>query len=207
MTESDNSPLIAAFSGTMEFMVTFLNSGGSVSYANNHGDSLLHAAADGWQHSMIEFLIISGANPNVQNSDGDTPLHMVTRRREIPSEGTFIFEDDPFTARSKTFIALLLRSADRGIRNIQGANPLHLAAWEGDLLAINQLAHPQDIDDRTSKGATALALAILNGHSSCAKRFIQFCADPTIALPSGSTILDLILNHDSPRIRELANDL
>lgn len=203
----DNSPLIAAFSGSMEFLVPFLKSGGPVNYVDNHGDSLLHAAADGWQNSMIDFLIISGANPNAQNSDGDTPLHMVTKSRDIPSEGTFIFEDDPFIAREKTFIALLLRGADRKIKNIQGANSLHLAAWEGDLHAINQLARPQDIDDRTSKGATALALSILNGHSSCAKRLIQFSADPKIKLPSGCTILDLILNHDSRDVRELTNDL
>lgn len=200
---SDNSPLIAAYSGSMDFLVPFLKAGGPASYANDHGDTLLHAAADGWQYRMIEFLILSGAQVNAQNLDGDTPLHFVTSRCEPSSEGMFIAGCDCADARSRTFGVLLLRGAEARIINNRGETPLHLAAWGGDLEAINVLANHSAIDDLTAKGASALMLAVLNGHVSCTKRLLEFGANADMALASGRRVSDIIRSSPNPRMRVL----
>ncbi len=201
---SDNSPLIAAFAGSMVFLVPFLNAGGPVCYTNDDGDTLLHAAADGWQHRMVEFLIISGADPNAQNLKGETPLYMLTTRCDPPSEGTFSSEPDPSAARLKTFHALLWRRADPGIKTVAGDTPLHFAAWHGDLVALKELARPKTIEEKTTKGATALMLAVLNGHALCAKRLMELGANSDVEFSEGDRILDMIRDSDDPDMRALA---
>jgi len=191
----------------MDFVVPFLKSWGSALYANSHGQTLLHAAAEGWQHRMIEFLIIYGADPNSQDKDGDTPLHALTRSQEIPSRGTFMGDSNPQDARIAAFRTLLWRKAHTGIKNAQGATALHLAAWEGDLLAVSELTlgeTPGGIDDLTTKGATALTLALRNNHVACAKRLLQSGADALFQLPSGRSLVDVMRSSDNPEMRALA---
>lgn len=201
---SGKSALIAAYAGNMDFVVPFLSAFGSANYANSDGDTLLHAASDGWQHKMIEFLLVSGANPNAQNRNGDTALHTVTRRRDVPYDGVFLSESEPLVARSETFSVLLLRGADTGLLNTQGANPLHVAAWAGDSHAIERLGPSSTIDARTAKGATALMLAVLNGHSFCSEQLMRFGADASLELPSGNRILNAIRETDDPDMTRLA---
>jgi ankyrin repeat protein len=81
---SENVPLISAYGGSMEFVVSFLKAGGSIDYMNSNGETMLHAAAEGWQHQMINFLLIWGANVNGQDRFGNTPLHRLTLTREPP---------------------------------------------------------------------------------------------------------------------------
>jgi ankyrin repeat protein len=200
----DNSLLFAAYAGSMEFVVPFVNAYGSACYANDEGDTLAHAAADDWQHGMIEYLLVSGANPNAQNARGETPLHMLTNSRTIPSNGAFIRILDISTARNATFQALLLRGADTRIANCQGATPLHVAAWNDDVLAIEHLAPRAGLETRTMQGATALMLAVLNGHSNSAKRLIQFGANADARLSTGNRIIDAIRASDDPAMRALS---
>ena len=204
MSNTEGSPLVAAYSGSMPFLVPFINASGSACYANESGETLLHAAADGWQHRIIEFLILSGTIPNAQDNNGDTPLHKIVKSRELPCEGKFILESDPFEARTKTFSELLLRAADRSIRNKQGANPLHIAAWEGDVCAVKVLAGAKSLEDTTTRGATALALAVLNGHASCAEHLLLCGANHDFRFPSGGTILETIRESDDWGMRKLA---
>ncbi len=204
-SSSDNSPLIAAFAGSVDYLVPFLNAGGPVGYANDDGDTLLHAAADGWQHRMVEFLIISGADPNAQNLKGETPLYMLTTRRDSPSEGTCLSESDPSVARLKTFSALLLRRADPGIKTVAGDTPLHFAAWNGDSVATKLLARPKTIEEKTTKGATALMLAVLKGHTFCAKCLMALGASPEVEFSDGDRILDMMRESDDAAMRALAD--
>jgi hypothetical protein len=45
---TENSPLVAAYAGSMDFVVPFIKEFGSARYANPGGDTLQHAAADGY---------------------------------------------------------------------------------------------------------------------------------------------------------------
>lgn len=204
----ENAPLMSAYAGDMDFTVPFLKSFGSALYANSHGDTLLHAAAEGWQYRMVEFLIIYGSDPNAQNNVGNTPLHTLTQSREIPLGGTFIKDSNPYDARTQAFRTLLLRKAHREVRNSQGGTALHYAAWEGDLLAVTELTLGEasgTIDNLTTKGATALALAIMNNHVECARRLLQCGASVVFELPTGRSLVDVMRSSDNPEMRSLAN--
>jgi ankyrin repeat protein len=140
-------------------MIPFIQSSGQPGLCNSNGSTLLHAAAEGWQPEMAEFLILSGADVNAQNKHGDTPLHALVRSREIPVDGTFFRGRPPEKMRRETFRMLLRRRADISIGNTDGANALHLAASEGDLMGIEELSRHGGqllLADKTSKGATAL---------------------------------------------------
>ena len=201
-------PLVSAYAGDMKFMVPFIREGGAVSHSNAHGDTILHADADGWQHRMVEFLILSGVDVNIQNKDGDTALHTVTRSRTVPAEGRFLRDSVPEKARKETFRELLLfGKVDAEILNVQGANALHLAAHEGDSLAITELlmARRELVDKVTSKGATALLLAILREHVECAKLLISFGADISVTLTDGVRRLDLLRSGENVQLRLLCD--
>jgi ankyrin repeat protein len=60
----DNKPNLSAYAGNLDFVVAFLRAGGPVSHADANGDTMLHAAATGWQHRMAELLILFDADVN-----------------------------------------------------------------------------------------------------------------------------------------------
>lgn len=203
------NPHISAYSGDMRFIVPFLREGGTVSHSDPHGDTILHAAASGWQHRMVQFLILTGADVNAQNKDGDTALHAIIRSRAVPSpaKGQWLRGTELDEARRATFIELFIGSADRTIKNVQGASPLHLAAHEGDLFAIDLLllAGSEAVDLPSSKGATALALAILEEHVECARRLLMAGADPNIELVDGIRPADLLHSSEIPGLKCLCD--
>ena len=198
---------ISAYAGDMHFIVSYLREGGPASFTNTHGDTILHAAADGWQHRMVEFLIIWGVNVNAQNKDGDTPLHVLTRSSEVPFEGKLLLDSEPEQARRNTFRNL--RKTDTSIKNIQGANALHLAAYRGDLVAIQELYsidRKSLIDEVTSKGVTALTLAILEEHVECVKLLINLGANINFKMTIGSDSfrpIDLLHSSENAELRSL----
>ncbi len=201
----DGAPHMAAYMGDMDFIVAFLKAGAPIEYCNSDGCNLLHAAADGWQSRMAEFLIIYGVNINAQDKNGDTPLHTLVRSRVNPFKGMGIDGSISENDREATFRSLLLRGINVRIKNVQGANALHLAAYEGDLEAVKILALSSYrwIDEVTTKGATALALAILYEHPECARHLIKSGADLNFKLPSGMRLLDVLEASENPGLRRL----
>ncbi len=205
---SDNVPHISAYAGDMNFMVPYIQAGGPPSQHNASGDTIWHAAVDGWQHRMVEFLLLSGADVNAKNKHGNTPLHAIVRSQDIPFDGQFLRHIAPEEARKETFRMLLRHGADTSIQNMQGAIALHLAAHEGDLIAIDELllgGRVTSIDAVTSKGATALVLAILQEHVACAKRLIAFGADVNFKFQNDITPLRLLYSSDNAELRALCN--
>jgi ankyrin repeat protein len=204
---SENIPLISAHTGNMLFMVPFLREGGSASYSNADGDTILHAAAVGWQHHMVEFLILWGADVCAQNHNGDTALHALTRSRNVPSDGIFLKGIVLDEARRETFRQLMvLGKCDGSIKNVQGANALHLAAHEGDYLALSEILNWQKnlIDTVTTKGATSLLLAILGGHARCVQQLVVRGADVYAEISTGVRPIDLLSSSEDSGLKNLA---
>jgi ankyrin repeat protein len=192
----------------MEFVVPFLKSGGPIDYANSDGVTMLHAAAEGWQHRMIEFLLIYGIKQDAQDRWGNTALHRLQMAREPNPiiKMTKKSDAEMNQERVQSFRSLLQRQPNVHIRNKRGGTPLHCAAWDGDIVAIDWLLLNYDkatIDEFSDKGATALALAILNNHAECAKRLLLRGANIKLQLTSGRTLLDRVLESENPAIREL----
>jgi ankyrin repeat protein len=205
---SENVPHVSAYTGDMNFMVSYINAGGPLSQRNANGDTILHAATDGWQYRMVEFLALSGSDVNAQNKQGDTPLHTIVRSRETPFEGEFLQRIANEDARRETFRILLHHGADLCIKNMQGANALHIAAHDGDLIAIEELLvgkRIKSIDTVTSKGVTALVLAIFQEHIACVKHLITLGPDLNFLLPSGNTPLTLLHKSENADLRAICD--
>lgn len=113
-------------------------------------------------------------------------------------------------ARKETFRMLLRHHADSSIKNVQGANALHLAAYNGDLFALNELLFSgriKSIDDLTSKGATALVLAILQNNVDCVKRLISSGADLNYKFQNDVSPLRLIYSSENPEMKDIYNNI
>jgi len=73
--EDDHPALSAAYRGDLAQLDEYLDSGLSVNFEGEHGETLLVAA--GRRPSMVRYLIGRGANVNRVNKRGDTTLHRI----------------------------------------------------------------------------------------------------------------------------------
>jgi ankyrin repeat protein len=187
-------------------VVPFVLEGGPLSHSDTDGNTMLHAAASGWQERMVEFLILAGAAVNAQNKDGDTALHLVTDSAS-PTPGPLTkSERSPEEARRSTFTRLFVGGADLTARNNRGHIPLHVAALRGDILALENLlaADPGHMDLPGPTGATSLALAISKGYVECTRMLIRAGADPHLDIRDGIRPLDLLEMSDNPDMQALS---
>jgi ankyrin repeat protein len=65
---------LVAESSRVEACKLALELGANINQANRQGNTALHAAAFSGFTTVVEFLIAQGANPNLRNDVGDTPL-------------------------------------------------------------------------------------------------------------------------------------
>src|SRR6266508_4780102 len=118
-----DTPLhIAAAAYQRDIAAELVSRSANVSARNRRGAEPLHYAADGtpgspsWnpdaQHSVVEFLIEVGADPNAEDKSGVTPLHRAVRTR-----------------CTSAVRALLSNGADALRRNKGGSTPLHHSSW------------------------------------------------------------------------------
>uniref|UniRef100_A0ABD2VUY7 Uncharacterized protein n=1 Tax=Trichogramma kaykai TaxID=54128 RepID=A0ABD2VUY7_9HYME len=97
---------------------------------DNLGNSALHYAIHYGNVDMVEFLLLKGANPNVANNDGMTPLHIIRAKRAVRVH----------------LLMKFLRISDHMQQTLQldaqdkmGNTPLHLAVRDGCFVMIEPL--------------------------------------------------------------------
>ena len=114
--------LDAVKSGHYEVAELLIESGFNVNGVTGN-ISPLHVAVEGYCKDSVKFLIENGADPNVADSDGLTPLQWIAK------DGQNENEDLP------TEMARLLieGGAELNIANEDGATPLHLVVETGNL--------------------------------------------------------------------------
>ncbi|CAB0031530.1 unnamed protein product [Trichogramma brassicae] len=124
-----------------------------VDVQDNLGNSPLHLAlTDGYKKMIVELLLRSGANPNLTNAEGLTPLHIICKRNERVDHGMaeILFKISrekhqlvQVNAQDKTgqtplhyavshdckkqIVQLLLENgANPNLSNAEGSTPLHI---------------------------------------------------------------------------------
>nr|CAB3221774.1 zinc finger protein LOC723799 [Phallusia mammillata] len=168
---------LACFNGQDVVVHELLQAGADPNISNDQGcNSLHHAAASTHGALCLELLVNSGANVNVQNKDGKTPLHMTA------VHGRF--------TRSQ---ALLQGGARADILDFHGNSSLHVAAKHGhELLVSTLLEAGADPSKHGSKGRLAIHLAALKGHVNSCRKLISAHASEE----SGLTPSDVIAISD-----------
>lgn len=95
----------------------------SVNQADLKGATALHFAVISMHNKNVQALIKLGADPNFQDVDGNTPLHLTIQ--------TLATEPKSFEKLKNIGKELLFCGASRFLKNEQGQTP-------GDLLSLNQ---------------------------------------------------------------------
>lgn len=123
-----------------------------------------------------QFLLSSGANPNIPNNLAETPLHYAS--------DNFQFEIAKL---------LLTHAANPKLANVEGETSLHNATYRGDTKIVNLLLmyHADPNAKNFNNGQTPLHISALNGHLECVRLLLTYGADPTIEDNEGNTPLNL----------------
>ncbi|CAB0030955.1 unnamed protein product [Trichogramma brassicae] len=136
---------------------------------DNLGNSALHSAIHCGNVDMVEFLLLKGANPNVANNDGMTPLHIIRLKRAVRDHLLMTF----------------LRICDHMQQTLQldaqdklGNTPLHLAVLDGCLVMIEPLLRRGANPNLTNQeGTTPLHIICKKGTDAhiYAMNFFRVC--------------------------------
>lgn len=172
------------------------------------GRAPLHHAACPALAPVLHELLARGADPNVRDRSGVTPLHIALnaeRNEALPLVRALIAHGaDPESpaANGETPLGLALARGDATLehwlrwhpwrlpRRALRAGDLPLAATAGDADAVSKLLELKFlIDTRDERGATALLRACGAGHLDAAQRLLDAGADAALAADSGATPL------------------
>lgn len=178
----------------------------------------LRLAADQGSAEMVELLLAHGADAEVTDGDGVSPLHIAARRGE------------------ESIVGLLLAAAASDPRDREGNRPIHYAAYFGKAAAFQRLwrpgtelaanhagqtllhhaAHGGDVTilrllleeaidmDRVDRdGRTALHFATLKTHRAAAALLLERGADRRIPDVDGNTAIHLSAASDDPLLMRL----
>jgi len=177
--------LFAAMHGDLEMARMLLAAGANLDPATaDYGNALLVAAANGHE-AVATFLLSQGADPNVTDGWGLTPLHYAVRegiaaigmaRRRIATDRNWIFPNMPDLLK-----ALLARGADPNARIGSGFPPYNYPPFARD--DINNMPHLRQ------PGATPFFLAAASGDVGAMRALVAAGANPLLATEEGVTPL------------------
>jgi ankyrin repeat protein len=205
--------------------------------SSRNGDTLLHTAVRGRSSRMLELLVASAADINATNHDGATPLvtaathmrycdkDMMQQLLKWPNIDCNIKDGSGCVAlhyavlsssggtssnsSDSTMGQLLNRGADPAIRDRKGRTPLHLAAVNGRLGAVQQLvAAGADVSATAgSMGWTPLMLAVAAGYEDVVRCLLAGGAAASVSagMADGTTALHLACGR--PGTEQMVADL
>ncbi len=171
----DSRPLVAAIEkGDLQFVQERVAKGNIDAILSN-AMAALHVAAYHDQLAVAQYLLDTGADPNIANRYGVTPLMLASANG-----------DD-------AFVSLLLKAgADPNKTSLEGEAPIMLAARTGKLDCIESLLG-QGADPNATEsweGQTALMWAAAEGHATVARRLLEAGADAGSRSKAGLSAFD-----------------
>jgi ankyrin repeat protein len=124
--------------------------------------SLLHCLRDGQEH-LVRPLLALGLSIDVQDAEGNTPLHAAASARQ-----------------AAVLKALVSNAADPSVRNKKGRTLLHVLRDGQEHLVRPLLAHGLGIDVRDASGNTPLHTAAAGGQADVLRLLVMNSADPSL---------------------------
>ena len=159
----NRTPLLwASTSSSSEFIETLIDLGADVNAQRTNDKVTPLRLLAGWNHYMgVRLLLELGADANIQDVYGYTPLH------SSASEG-----------HENLSKLLLKNNADANTRNTDGDAPLHNSVC-GGLFNLSQLLIEagSNVNLRNKKGRTPLYIAVKNKHIRLIKLLLESNAD------------------------------
>ena len=169
----------------------------------------LHFAVNmGW-FSMIEYLLVKGANINAMNRYRWTPLHCAVKECSLPIVELLISKGANIEVRNNLnnqpihiacdqdylqIVKYFIEHTDTPI-DVPGygqMTPLHIACEKGSYQMVEYLiSKGADIERKDAHGFTAIVYACLKGHLSIVKLLAEKGADIYIRTRDGATLLHL----------------
>ena len=173
------------------------------------GASRLHRAGATETAHQVRGLIDQGADPNLRNWRGETPLHRAAiRNPDLEVSRALIGAGADPNARDETGATPLHRAAPQAspargnllieagasvdVRDKRGAAPLHYAAESGrDRMMVRLVEAGADLNSQDQAGRTPLRLAVENGWAASARTLLKQGADPNVPDNEGRIPLHL----------------
>ena len=176
----DDVLFVSAIRGDVDITLALINIykfGHDPNVRNSSGRSLLHAACEGGNVSLVQTLIQEHkADVNARDNDGNTPLFVAAGYGQMD-------------------VALHLITkfgCDLNVRNSLGWSLLHLACLGGNVSLVQTLIqeHKADVNARDDKGNTPLFVAAFSGQVDAAVFLInKFGCDLNVRNSSGRSLL------------------
>ena len=167
------------------------------------GDVALHLAVCNVQSDIeaVRVLLEKGADANVKDGKGRTPLHIVGT---LCAHKDSYYSDD-FKRRAVSVAKLLLKhgaSLAEGSTDAQ-LTPLHAAAASGHFKLLEYLLGRKgaSVGALDSAGATPLHHAARSASEKGVLALLQWGADPKVADAEGKTARDVVAGTDSFSVR------
>jgi ankyrin repeat protein len=184
-------------------------------FRDKQGNTLVHSACYSNCYQVIEKLMDENISVNVQNYDGETPLHIaciqsVALVRILIKNGASVNVKNNKGATplnkahldsAKVVKRLIDAGAEVNTKDINGDTPLHKACSNDISILKELLIHKPDINAVNNDGETPLLLTCSRfGLSEKAEALLQSGADFTIAGKNGNLPYDRASEiHDFPR--------
>ena len=197
ITEDERKLWHAARNGYVEEVKTLLSSGMfDINYSNSlesgFGETALHVAAGNGHKDMVQFLLDSGAELDIQDTYGSTPLSLALAASNVPNDvvkllldkGAELETENDFGSTPLLYAVgwgntgivqmLLHRGAEINKKNRKGDTPLHLAARLGQEDAVGLLLERgAELNLLDGEGRTPIKLAEARGHMNVVKLLMR----------------------------------
>lgn len=145
------SPLhLASQQGRIAVTETLIAHNSMINLKDFDGDTALHDAAFCGEHEIVSVLLHAGAEPEVRNGDGYTPLHLAAVKGCFATFSTLF----PFVTNIDDF------------NNNKSVTPLMIATQRGatDIVKF-LLEHGADTNLLNAQGESAVDIALIQGHA------------------------------------------
>jgi len=171
---SGDTPLFCAIALGHSVAKYLIHAKCDVNYQNpTTGGTLMECAASVGRIEIMELLLSEGCDKNVQNKEGDTPLHTASY--------------NGYT----NIVKLLADSTNINNKNSGGGTPLHVAVEEDKKEVVEVLlAARADLDSQDEDGDTPLHVAVAKEREELVKRLIDAKSNVDIKNNQGKTGLE-----------------